>query len=162
MLHIKAFNSALLVNVNDHSSHTNSTQQCAIINSYICWPIWFGVDPNSEKIPSFNDQFGWIWPQLWSKCDNRKENWSFHSLAKESPWCITKGRAQNGLELLILIPALYWMALWLGFMHLRLAAYSNLSSFWTDHISRGICNFAQTLCQLSWRLEVAKGTSINS
>ena len=105
-------------------------------------------DPNS-------DNMSWIRPKFVSMCDIKIENLYFYSLAKESPSCITKGRAQNGLELLILIPALYWMALWLGFMHPR-AAYSNLSSFGTDHIWRGIYNFAQNLCQLSSRLEVSK------
>ena len=96
-------------------------------------------------------------------CDIKIDDLYFYSLAKESPSCITKGRAQNVLELLILIPALYWMALWLGFMHPR-AAYSNLSSlepitsgeeFITSH--KTCVNCPQGLkCQKEFNLSVSQ------
>ena len=85
----------------------------------------------------------WICAKLAPKCDLKMENWSFYPPSKEPPppyMCITKGRAaQNGLELLILIPALYWMALWLGFLHPRTAAYSSLSTLWNrSHLKRNL------------------------
>ena len=72
-------------------------------------------------------------------------------LGKRPPY---NKRVQNGLELLILIRASYWMALWLGSMHLR-AAYSNLSTFRTDLISRGICKFdLVSIILVEWRAQM--------
>ena len=72
-------------------------------------------------------------------------------LGKRPPY---NKRVQNGLELLILIRASYWMALWLGSMHLC-AAYSNLSTFRTDLISRGICKFdLVSIILVEWRAQM--------